>query len=100
MSQSASVFTRNKLRRSDRISLTGSSWLHKYQPENKHVIGERATGKLDKESVTWQLKINPISHHSLDVKAFLMNGILFGSQDSEMTTLATHRNTQKHRQAL
>lgn len=41
----AQVFSSAQAERSDRISPTGSSGPHKYRPEDKHVIGERATGK-------------------------------------------------------
>lgn len=39
------VFSSEEAEWSDRISLTGNSWLHIYRLKNKHVIGERATGK-------------------------------------------------------
>lgn len=39
------MFSSKQAERSDRISLGRGTWLHKYRPENKHVVGEKATGR-------------------------------------------------------
>lgn len=54
----------------------GSSWLHKYGPENKHVIGVRATGKARQSAC--DVAAENKSHFPSLSRRFLKNGILFG----------------------
>lgn len=68
-------FHQNRLRGQTGFPPPVAVWLHKYRSENKHVFGERATGKA-RQSVCDVAAENK-SHFPSLTRRFLKNGILF-----------------------